>query len=113
MHSMYGVMASGFDPMTFLRNTFETMKTGGVLIVNIAGGLLLFAGAIMLIMKILKKGQDQMSWIWPIAALLVGGAFVLMANWQAFSNIASGGKETFEQLQNGPLTSAFRLHFWH
>ena len=72
----------------------------GGTVLMIAGMILMVWMGVLLVMKFLKKGQDQTSWGLIIAGLIVGGALAF-GGWELISDIGEGGRQTIDELGRG------------
>jgi len=97
----YAVLASdGWSINNLLQRVGELVPQWGGMIVIISGGILMLAMVIWGVVKFLKKGQDQTSWVFLIVGLIIGGALAF-GGWSVVENVGRGGLQTIEDLGTG------------
>lgn len=99
---MFGMAA--WDIGSFLNNAKSLAQNWGGLLIMLLGAIGVVAAAVIIIVNLIKKSQNgqgaQVSWVWAIILLVIGGA-ALTGGWNLFSNVASGGQKTIEALGTG------------
>lgn len=89
-----------FDIITFLTNLFGYIKAIGHWIMIVAGAILIIIAVIQIVKGLAGGGRGQVNWVMSIGCLLVGG-LLIFGGWNLAANVASMGKGTIEQINNG------------
>lgn len=94
----------------FLNNLGLSMQTWGQYIVFAIGGAMVIGAAYFIAKGLMSQGRGQTNWAMTILLLIVGGAFMASATggWSLLQSIASGSKETIEDL-GGVILPMLRL----
>ena len=105
-------MAKGkWDITTFLTNVTKQLQTWGGLIIVLIGTVMIIWSIYKLATGLLGGGRQDVNRFKIEAAFLVGGAFVAAGAggaWTFVQGIASGGKDTIENLGSTVMFQYFR-----
>lgn len=92
------LVTGAWDLRTFLENSFDTLGEWFSLAVMILGICAVAWSIWMITSGLMSQGKKQTNWAVAIILLLVGGALSMTTGFQFVQDIASGGKETIEDL---------------
>lgn len=95
-------MPMAWDLGSFLQNATSTLKTWGSYLIILIGVVMVVWSVVMIARGLISHGKTQVSWPVAIILLILGGAF-MVGGFSFVSNIASGGKQTIEDLGNGTI----------
>lgn len=95
-------MPMAWDLGSFLQNATSTLKTWGGYLIILIGVVMVVWSVVMIARGLISHGKTQVSWPVTIILLILGGAF-MVGGFSFVSNIASGGKQTIEDLGNGTI----------
>ena len=91
-----------WDLGSFLQNATSTLKTWGGYLIILIGVVMVVWSVVMMARGLISHGKIQVSWPVAIILLILGGAF-MVGGFSFVANIASGGKQTIEDLGNGTI----------
>lgn len=91
---------AAWDLGSFLQNSTKTLKTWGGYLIILIGVVMVVWSVVMIARGLISHGKTQISWPVAVILLILGGAF-MVGGFSFVSNIASGGKQTIEDLGNG------------
>lgn len=95
-------MPMAWDLGSFLRNATSTLKTWGGYLIILIGVVMVVWSVVMIARGLISHGKTQVSWPVAIILLILGGAF-MVGGFSFVADIASGGKQTIEDLGNGTI----------
>lgn len=95
-------MPMAWDLGSFLQNATSTLKTWGGYLIILIGVVMVVWSVVMIARGLISHGKTQTSWPVAIILLILGGAF-MVGGFSFVSNIASGGKQTIEDLGNDTI----------
>lgn len=96
---LIGIMGA-WDLGSFLQNATTTLKEWGGYLIILIGVVMVIASVYQIAKGLITHGKGQpTNWAIAIVLLILGGAF-MVGGFSFVSNIASGGKQTIEDLGN-------------
>ena len=96
--------ATTWDVAKFLENAAGYVKNIGHFLMILAGVVLIIVAVIQIAKGLAGGGRGQVNWVMSIACLLVGGLLVF-GGWNLAASVASIGKGTLEEINNGTYAS--------
>lgn len=102
-------MPMAWDLGSFLQNATSTLKTWGGYLIVLIGVVMVVWSVVMIARGLISHGKTQVSWPVAIILLITGGAF-MVGGFSFVANIASGGKQTIEDLGHGTILMLSTLH---
>lgn len=95
-------MPMAWDLGSFLQNATSTLKKWGGYLIILIGVVMVVWSVVMIARGLISHGKTQVSWPVAIILLILGGAF-MAGGFSFVEKIASGGKQTIEDLGNGTI----------
>ena len=95
-------MPMAWDLGSFLQNATSTLRTWGGYLIVLIGVVMVVWSVVMIARGLISHGKTQVSWPVAIILLILGGAF-MVGGFSFVEHIASGGKQTIEDLGNGTI----------
>jgi uncharacterized membrane protein len=95
-------MPMTWDLGSFLQHSTETLKQWGGYLIILIGVVMVIASVYQIAKGLISHGKTQVSWPVAIILLILGGAF-MVGGFSFVADIASGGKQTIEDLGNGTI----------
>lgn len=95
-------MPMAWDLGSFLQNATSTLKTWGGYLIGLIGVVMVVWSVVMIARGLISHGKTQVSWPVAIILLILGGAF-MVGGFTFVADIASGGKQTIDELGNGTI----------
>lgn len=95
-------MPMAWDLGSFLQNATSTLKTWGGYLITLIGVVMVVWSVVMIARGLISHGKTQVSWPVAIILLILGGAF-MVGGFSFVANIASGGKQTIDDLGNSTI----------
>lgn len=95
-------MPMAWDLGSFLQNATSTLKTWGGYLIVLIGVVMVVWSVVMIARGLISHGKTQVSWPVAIILLILGGAF-MVGGFSFVADIASGGKQTIDELGNGTI----------
>lgn len=79
----------------------ETIGNYAKVIVGIVGIVMVIVGVYQIAKNLISHGRGQTNWIVTFALIIIGGALMLSSSWDMIRSIATGGKNTINDLGQG------------
>lgn len=98
--SVQNLPTLAWDLGTFLQNAANTLKQWGGYLIVLIGVVMIIVGIYQIAKGFISHGKTQTNWFVAIALLILGGA-LMVGGWSWVAGIASGGKQTIDDLGNG------------
>lgn len=98
--------AGTWDLGNFLKNSYKTLGNWFTLATMLVGLFCLGIAIWQIASGLMSHGKKQTNWAVSLILLLVGGVLSVSTGFGFIQTIASGGKQTIEDLGNGTGASA-------